>query len=217
MARIYPQSHEGVAIPEYGIDTNCLKSKLFDLSVARNLVEIPIGGNVLWSMEATSRTAYLDVYLNDQLRDPIRYRLGLFIRGVPFSRIFVTNAAQAGETITLFYAVEEIGKIEIENPSLRFTEIDVTKASVFDSVADVTLGAAATTQILPANAARRSAIIGNLAGNAQVLRIADSNAGAARGQELQPGESITIDTTEAIYGYNPGGAGQDVSAIWTED
>lgn len=215
--RIYPQSYEGVAKPEYGIDTNCLKSKVFDLSTARNLLEIEIGGNVLWSMEATSRTAYIDVYFNDQLRDPIRYRLGLFIRGVPFSRIYVTNPAQAGETITLFYAVEEMSKIEIENPSLRFTEIDITKASVLNSATDVTLAAASTTQILAANAARRFAIIGNLTANAQILRIADSNAAAARGQELAPGESITIETTEAIYGYNPGGAGQDVSVVWTED
>lgn len=215
--RIYPQSYEGIAKPEYGFETNCLKSKLFDLSTARNLVQVEIGGNVLWTMEATSRTAYMDVYFNDQLRDPVRYRLGLFIRGVPFSRIYVSHPAQAGETLTLFYAVEELSKIEIENPSLRFTEIDLTKATVLDSVADVTLAATATTQILPANAARRSAIIGNLISNVQVLRIGDAAAAAGRGQELAPGESITIETTEAIYGYNPGGAGQDVTAIWTED
>lgn len=215
--RIYPKAFDGVAQPEYGLNANVIKSKTFDLAVARNMHAVEIGGNLLWTMEATSRTAYIDVRFNDQLRDPVRYRLGLFIRGMPFSRIYVTNAAQAGESLTLFYAVEERGKIEIENPSLQFTEVDITKSTVLQSATDVTLGAAATTAILAADPARRAVIIGNLSTNAEVLRIGPVVAGAARGQELLPGESITLETTAAIYGYNPGAAGQDVSVIWTAD
>lgn len=101
--------------------------------------------------------------------------------------------------------------------SSGYLQIQVVKASVLNSVADVTLAATATTQIIGTVAARFCALVCNLAGNTQTFRIGDSNAGAARGVELAPGESISIETTEAIYGYNPGGAGEDVSVIWTQD
>jgi len=177
-----------------------------------------MGGNVLWAMQATSRQAYIDLYLNDQQRDPIRFQEGLFIRGVPFSRVFVTHAAQAGQTITLFYAVEEIDNIQVENPALQFTMIDLTKATVFDSLADIIIVAAAVAVIVvPALATQRTAIIASLAVNGQTCRIGDATTGAARGIELAPGESISISTTEAIYAYNPAGANITLSRVWTAD
>lgn len=216
--RLYPKAYEGIALPEYGREANVLKSKTFDLGVARTLHRVEIGGNVLWTMQATSRTAYIDIYLNDQQRDPIRFQLGLFIRGTPFSRIFVSNPAQAGETITLFYAVEEVDNIQIENPALQFTEIDVTKSTAFQALADIVIAAPANgTEILPANANRRTAIIGNLAGQATTMRIGPHGVGAAIGAELAPGESISLDTTQAIHGFEATAAGELVTRVWTED
>jgi hypothetical protein len=98
-----------------------------------------------------------------------------------------------------------------------YLQIMQVKASVLNSVADVTLAATATTQILPGLASRLCALISNKVGNTQTFRIGDASAGATRGVELAPGGSISIETTEAIYGYNPGGAGEDVGAIWTQD
>jgi hypothetical protein len=98
-----------------------------------------------------------------------------------------------------------------------YLQIQEIKASVLNSTADVTLAATSTTQILGAVAARFCALICNLAANSGKFRIGDVNTGATRGVELIPGESISIETTEAIYGYNPGGSGEAVSVIWTED
>lgn len=98
-----------------------------------------------------------------------------------------------------------------------YLQIEVLKASTLNSVADVSLVATSTTQILGLVAARFCALICNLAANTQTFRIGDSNAGATRGVELAPGESISIETTEAIYGYNPGGVAEAVTVIWTED
>ncbi|MFH1931046.1 MAG: hypothetical protein ABIN18_05595 [Pseudomonadota bacterium] len=215
--RLFPKSFEGQAPREFGMGANILKTRTFTLTVARDLEEIEIGGSCLWAIAATSLGAWIDIRVNDQLRDPVRFQQGMFIRGIPFSRLFVTHDAQAGETITLFFAVEaEVNNIEIVNPSIGFNNINVTKATVLDTVADVALAAAATTQILAANAARRQALITNLAANASTFRIGDAAAAAARGVELAPGETIGLETTEAIFGYNPG-AIQSVGVAWTED
>lgn len=93
----------------------------------------------------------------------------------------------------------------------------IVNPSILDTVADVAMTATATTQILAANGDRVKALITNLAANTQTLRIGDTNAGATRGVELAPGETIELETTEAIYGYNPGGVAQSVGVAWTED
>ena len=96
-------------------------------------------------------------------------------------------------------------------------QVDEVKASILNSAADVTLAATATTQIVGALATRLCVLISNKKTNTQTFRIGDSNAGAVRGVELAPGQSISIETTEAIYGYNPGGSGENVGVVWTED
>ncbi len=95
--------------------------------------------------------------------------------------------------------------------------ISITGSQNIASVADVALAAGATTQIVAANVARRSVIIKNLAANTQTMRIGDAAAGAARGVELAPGETIVIDSGAAIYGYNPGGAAESVSVVEVRD
>jgi hypothetical protein len=97
-----------------------------------------------------------------------------------------------------------------------YLQIAVKKCTTLNSAADVSMGAGATTQILGSLATRLCALITNKSGNTQTFRIGDSNAGATRGVELVPGASISIETTEAIYGYNPGGA-ESVTVMWTED
>jgi len=98
-----------------------------------------------------------------------------------------------------------------------YLQIQECKASVLNTAADVVLVAGATTQIVGALSARLCVLIGNKKGNTQTMRIGDSNAGASRGSELPPGQSISIETTEAVYGYNPGGSNENVTVTWTED
>ncbi len=91
------------------------------------------------------------------------------------------------------------------------------KATALNTAANVTLAVGATTQIVGSLSTRLSVIITNLATNTQTFRIGDANAGASRGIELAPGESIEIETTAAVYGYNPGGSGEAVTVMWTEE
>lgn len=89
----------------------------------------------------------------------------------------------------------------------------ISKPATIDTVADVALGAGAATQILPADATRQKAYICNLSTNAAVMRIGDVNVGAARGAEVQPGQSIPLEGTEAIYGYSVPGEAVAVTII----
>lgn len=218
--RIYPQTFPGEAQPEYGIRASTVKIWTIYLDNARTVPEKKeLGGNVLWVVGASGLGAVATIYLGDEqiAGDGFQVSEGFFLGGLAFSRVFVENTAQAGEYLTVLTAVDDSREVRISNPGTLYNEIDLVKASVLDSAADVTLGAAATTQILAANNARRAAIIANLAGNSNTMRIGDSNAAAARGIPLAPGESITIESTESIHGYNPGGAGEDVAVIWTAD
>lgn len=216
--QIFPKSHEGQAPREFGIDANILKTRTFTLTVARVLEEINIGGSCIWAIAASSLQANVDIYINDQLRDPVTFRQGMFIRGIPYSRVYVSHAAQAGATITVFFAVEkDVNNIQIVNPSLAYNEINLTKSTLYVSGPDVVMIGLATTIIAGPNAARRICYITNLTGNVQTLRIGDTNAAATNGTPLAPGETITIDTTGAVYAYKPVAGNESVAVSYTYD
>lgn len=215
--QIYPVNFEGNAPPEFGIGANVIKTKYYDLTNARDLARDEIGGTALWCVTASSLTAYIDVYFNDQQRDPVRFRLGMFIRGTAFSRIYTSHAAQAGEYLTLLHVREEIvTKFEIANPAQNYNWVSIAKSQNFVSIADVACGAAATTLVLAANALRRTARVSNLAGNPSTIRVGDAAAGAAEGSPVIPGDFIELTTTDDIYVYNPGIA-QNVAISYTTD
>lgn len=132
--RLFPESFEGDAPKEFGIGANILKTRTFALDVARDLEQIDIGGSCIWAMAASSLTASIDIRINDQLRDPLTFQQGMFIRGVPFSRVYVSHDAQVGATITLFFAVEQdVRNIEIINPSTQFNNVNIGNISQDDS------------------------------------------------------------------------------------
>jgi len=218
--RIFPRSFEGQAPREFGMDANILKTRTFTLTVARSLEEINIGGSCIWAIDASSLQANVDIYINDQLRDPVTFRQGMFIRGIPYSRVFVSHAAQAGATITIFFAVEEqVNNIQIVNPSLAYNQINLTKATGYASLIDVVMVAGAATQIIAADPTRRDLYITNLSGNAAILRVgpAGGMVAANRGTPLAPGETTIINTTVAVSAWNPGGANQNVAVTYTID
>jgi len=134
MGRLYPKSFEGLAPREFGIGANILKTRTFDLTNARDLEQIEIGGSCIWAMSASSLSASIDIRINDQLRDPLTFQQGMFVRGIPFSRVYVSHAAQVGATITIFFAVEQdVRNIEIINPSTQFNNINVGEITIDNS------------------------------------------------------------------------------------
>lgn len=109
-----------------------------------------------------------------------------------------------------------LGRLSNDAPSGNVTAT-IVKNTTLDSLADVSLAAGATTLIAAADATRRKLRVGSLTGNVNIFRIGDNGAGAANGEELAPGEWKEIETSGAVYGFNPGGAAQSVSVVAIKD
>lgn len=93
----------------------------------------------------------------------------------------------------------------------------VGPGNTITSTADHSVAGVSTEQVLAGNANRLTAIIKNLNGNSSAIRVGDSAVGASRGHELMPGESIALDTDNAIYVYNSDAGAQSVSLLEIED
>jgi len=129
--------------------------------------------------------------------------------GDVFSSVRFKNTDGANSLVLTFAA--GFGDL-VDNETTISGAITLNVPVGLSSAADVSLGAAAKTLILAANISRVEALITNLAANASTVRIGDVNAAAARGVELAPGQTITLETEGAIYAWNPGAA-QSVGVI----
>lgn len=86
-------------------------------------------------------------------------------------------------------------------------------ASTLTTAPDASIPAGATGLVLAANPNRRNVIVANPFGNPREFRVGDANVGEFRGVELPPGERLFLDTTGAIYAYNPDIAGMNISVV----
>lgn len=94
------------------------------------------------------------------------------------------------------------------------TTASITPGNTFEGVADVALVAVTATQIIAADATRLGVIIKNPSSNTASVRIgASGSVGAAQGVELEPGESMPVATTAAVYGYSVPGESVSVSVV----
>lgn len=109
--------------------------------------------------------------------------------------------------------------VSIQTPvTLTATDVGVLSLATLATAADVAIAAAPTPAAVVVAAAgvgvkQRECIVKNLTANVAALRIGDANTGAARGHELMPGESLTLDTLAAIYAYNTGAGAQSLSVV----
>ncbi|RLG23041.1 hypothetical protein DRN85_10125 [Methanosarcinales archaeon] len=121
-------------------------------------------------------------------------------------------------TVALGHDGSNVYPVKVDSSGYLQVDIhDSLKATVLNVSSDVSLTAGAATMIVAADADRQCVMITNLAANTQTFRIGNASVSATAGVELAPGESIEIETTAAVYGYNPGGSAESVSVIWTEE
>jgi hypothetical protein len=129
-----------------------------------------------------------------------------------FSSVKITSATE--QTVL---AIVSNRPITYDRMSLS-GNVDVSKADVLDSLADDSIAAVTTELVSAADTTRRKAVITNLITNTDEVRVGDVGCGAANGTPLQPGESITLETTAAIYVYNSkAGGAQSVAITITKD
>ena len=108
-----------------GVDSVIVRRAVIDLSTARTTQPLELAGRFLWAATSVLNTANVDVYLNDTSGDPINFRRGHSLKGkrVGFHRLYISNAAQPGASITLHASVSP--------------DIDITNASVDTSITQV--------------------------------------------------------------------------------
>jgi len=76
---------------------------------------------------------------------------------------------------------------------------------------DVSCAAGAATLLAALDATRLTITVSNPSGNSGTMRIGPAGVTATKGFLLEPGETVTIATTAAVYAWNTGVGAEDVS------
>ena len=133
----------------------------------------------------------------------------------PFDGIYLRNPTGAAITVDMRYGDE--GVLLIRRDTIEFASsqpVDIQTLPVRNTAldsADAVLAAAAATLISAARGTKRQTIIKNPSSAATSIRVGGATVAAAAGVELEPGETITIDGSMAVYGYSV--PGQTVSLM----
>ncbi len=201
----------------------------FDITLAANgRVPLALTGDFLFVLEATGP---FNLHLGQEYR--AKMEKGLKYRTPPgqrFSIFDVEDLSGAPNVIRFAYGEGDFddsrltivgGAIALDAPTIAAIEaalrVPLTRAVSIDDANDVTLNNGAQTLLLSADAPRRRAIVVSDPANTVKNRIGkNGTGGAARGALLQPGPSITLNTSAAIYAY-AGAAAQKVSIIMEYD
>ena len=179
--------------------------------VCRFLDAIDSAGDIATTAKVTVRA--------EREAEPAPLRLGQGFLARNTRRFVIEWLAQSGIVIELGFAERpEDLDWDADPPAKLLTGgVKLKGHSNIPSTADVSIAATTTDPVLAANTSRVEAIITNLAVNAQTMRIGDSNAGAARGIELAPGQTIVLTTTAAISAYNPGASAESLAVLEVTD
>lgn len=97
-----------------GVATPTIKKLVLDLSVARNDVQFPIIGTILWYYFGTNATDQMLIRIGNVTNDQFRWGPGNGIEGMPFTSIFVTNSVIAAASAEIAYFTDS------ENRPARF-------------------------------------------------------------------------------------------------
>lgn len=219
MPNVYPVAFEGQSPEEFGRAASRIGIVTIPLDNARQQQEFTIGGTMLWAINASTIGAQLTVQFQDYTSAEIPYSKGLSIRGVRYSKLYLTNEAQAGEFITLLYAVEAEGGLQIDNPlqdadAANITGIDpgvvlpVSESDyfdTFDSLADQSMSTTPA-QIVAASSVKRELILQADANNTDDIIIGDSGIGTANGIRIAPGQNFIINSKGEVYGRSVSGS-----------
>lgn len=84
----------------------------FDLGIARNNYELALTGAYVAGFGATDANSNLDIRFNEIQNDTINISTQKFVK-TPFYRLYLTNAIQAGHSITLAIATFDVDLFEV--------------------------------------------------------------------------------------------------------
>jgi hypothetical protein len=187
--------------PEIGAGSAQFRKRVLDLAIARQSVELQFAGKWLWAVKTVGADAVCDVWFNDPSGESVEFKLGLMIAHKPFHRLFITNAAQPGLSITFHTSMDYI---EIANSSPTISG-DLNPPSYLDPVhRSTTLVAAAAAAIVsPANVDKRKVKVLALNTNTGGVYIGGAGVTAANGYgPLFAGDSMELETAGNVYAFS---------------
>lgn len=215
-----------------------------DTIPAGGVLRLPNISGSLFLLTDSGTATEVDVALTMRGRSPVRaprIKRGFraYLRDRSFDGIEITGPAGAiiqffVESIDIQVSVVDGAEVSIPsgvvvtNPIgspvpvnaigavLTATDVGVLSPTTLADIADVSVLAGATTQVVAAAAGgvvEREIVLKNLMANAAAFRVGAATAGAARGIELLPGEAIVLNTRAAVYAYNAGAAPQSLSLV----
>lgn len=131
------------------------KTQIIDLSTARANELLTIEGNYLFVFDASDFSSNVGVRFNEVYMDSLTLTKSRGLR-IPFYRVYLTNAAQPGKSLTLIYGVsdtpiEAIAQVEVTlSGEVEITEavVEVATGPTLYNV-DCTLAATEYSQALP--------------------------------------------------------------------
>lgn len=106
------------------------KTQVIDLSIARSNEVLTIEGNYFFVFDASDFGSNISVRFNEVYMDALTLTKSRGLR-LPFYRVYLTNAAQPGKTLTIIYGisdtpVEAISQVEVTLSG----EVEITEAVV---------------------------------------------------------------------------------------
>lgn len=169
-------------------------------------VRIPDSGKFVRVIEATD-----DVYIKlDDVSTELKRGVKSQVSSEGFENVVIRSLVAQTVRICISDQPQDEGRDDV----VVNTTASITPGNTFAGAADVALAAAAATLIIASDADRLGVLIKNPSSNAASVRIGGlASVGAAQGIELEPGESIPIATTDAIYGYSVPGESVSVSVV----
>lgn len=126
----------------------------------------------------------------------------------PFDSVAIYNTNANANAIGVFVGEDS------EDYDRTASLVEIARAAEMNTVADVSVGAAAV-QIIGANVRRRRAIIKNNAASPNAVRIGPTGSiTATRGVQLSPGATLILETTTAIYAIGEAAGPATISATF---
>lgn len=169
-------------------------------------ISVPANGDKVFVMEAT---APVDVEFIGTTGERIGYANGMDVGDGggpgPWFRSLRIKSASA-QTVKLAVTGGEFVVSRIAG------QVAVVPPADLSTNADQTLTADTATVIAAADTTRREIMIRAPKTNTVNIRIGDSNVGSARGIEVEPGQTMVLNTAAAVYGY-PDGDDADVQVL----
>lgn len=197
------------------------KTLTLDLSTARSEIEVPVSGNYLVAYDSSDFSANVNIRFNESYMDALTITKSRGLR-IPFYRVFISNEAQAGKTITLIFgvsdsAIEALAQVEVVMSGAVNLEEAVVEVATGPTLYNVDCAVADTeySQALPAGT--RKFTIKARGGDLKVC-FTNGQSGATY-ILLTDGQSMTEDnvslTGKTLYFESPT-AGTDAEILaWT--